>query len=234
MCSVRLTRPRSRAQPSAASMSALPIPRLAARSATASSPMYPSRSPVKCRLGLTLMTPAIASPSAATRTVPSPAAAAASESASHRRPAVRAAAWSRHGATPSASLGASARMASLSLSDAGRMLMPELSILATLARRPASIKAPTPPLWSRTLRFSCCYQRPGVVFCSKVSNRVSRREMPGRRPTDVGRVRRVLGCHGTGVGAGLPRDLGRGYHGTWVPSQERNWPVGPSSGRSAR
>ena len=31
--------------------------------------------------------------------------------------------------------------------------------------------------------------------------------------------------HGTGV---------PGYHGTWVPSQERNWPVGPSSGRSAR
>jgi hypothetical protein len=39
--------------------------------------MYASRSPVKCRLGLTLMTPAIASPSAATRTVPAPAAAAA-------------------------------------------------------------------------------------------------------------------------------------------------------------
>jgi len=98
--------------------------------------MYPSRSPVKCRLGLTLMTPAIASPSAATRTVPSPAAAAASESASHRRPAVRAAAWSRHGATPSASLGASAKIASLSASDAGRMLMPELSMpLASHADR---------------------------------------------------------------------------------------------------
>ena len=90
--------------------------------------MYPSRSPVKCRLGLTLMTPAIASPSAATKTVPSPAAAAASESASHRRPAARASSWSRHGATPSASLGASAKIASLSASDAGRMLMPELSI----------------------------------------------------------------------------------------------------------
>ncbi|MFY9650096.1 MAG: hypothetical protein WBF20_24630 [Trebonia sp.] len=127
MCSVRLTRPCSRAQPSAASTSALPIPRLAACSATASSPMYASRSPVKCRLGLTLMTPAIAFPSAATKTVPSPAAAA-SESASHRRPAARASFWSRHGATPSASLGASAKIASLSASDAGRMLMPELSM----------------------------------------------------------------------------------------------------------
>jgi hypothetical protein len=107
-------------------MSALPIPRLAARSATASSPMYPSRSPVKCRLGRTLMTPSIASPSTATKTAPSPAAAAASESASHRRPASRASFWSRHGATPSPSLGASAKIASLSASDAGRMLMPEL------------------------------------------------------------------------------------------------------------
>ena len=143
VCSVRLTRPCSRAQPSAASMSALPIPRLAARSATASSPMYPSRSPVKCRLGLTLMTPAIASPSAATKTVPSPAAAAASESASHRRPASRATAWSRHGATPSASLGASAKIASLSAPDAGRMLMPELSMpLASHADPPLKKRDP--------------------------------------------------------------------------------------------
>jgi hypothetical protein len=88
--------------------------------------MYPSCSPVKCRLGLMLMTPTIASPSAATRTVPPPAAAAASEPSSHRRPAARATSWSRHGATPSASLGASAKIASLSSSDAGRIVMSEL------------------------------------------------------------------------------------------------------------
>ena len=181
--SVRLTRPCSRAQPSAASTSALPTPRLAARSATASSPMYASRSPVKCRLGLTLITPAIASPSAATRTVPSPAAAAASESASHRRPTARASSWSRHGATPSASLGASAKIASLSASDAGRMLIPELSIPppSHAARPKKRDPAGQHPLRSRTLRFSCCYQRSGVIFCSYVGDRGATTG-PGCRP----------------------------------------------------
>jgi hypothetical protein len=104
--------------------------------------MYPSRSPVKCRLGRMVMTPAIASPSAATKTVPSPAVAAVSESVSHRRPASRATSWSRHGATPSASLGASATIASLSASDAGRMLMPEMSMpLASHAGPPLKKRA---------------------------------------------------------------------------------------------
>ena len=102
--------------------------------------MYPSRSPVKCRDALTLMTPTIASPAAATKTAPSPVATAASESASHRCPALRATSWSRHGAKPSASLGASAKIASLSTSDAGRIVMSELPMPLASHADPASKK----------------------------------------------------------------------------------------------
>lgn len=56
----------------------------------------------------------------ATKTAPSPRAAASSESASQRFPASLASAWSRHGAIPSASLGASAKIAAMSLRPAAR------------------------------------------------------------------------------------------------------------------
>src|SRR3984957_73158 len=80
-----------------------------------------------------VITPATPRSSAATRTAPSPAWAAASEPSNQRRPASSASAWSRHGATPSASRGPRSRIAARSASTAGRTMYPR-SPLARVCR----------------------------------------------------------------------------------------------------
>src|SRR3984885_847311 len=77
--------------------------------------------------------------SAAIRTAPPPVLAASSDSSSQHRPASSASAWSRHGATPSASLGASARIPAWSSSRAGRTRMFVSSIYQVSHRRPRLI-----------------------------------------------------------------------------------------------
>src|ERR1700722_18235693 len=152
-----------------------------------------------------VITPATPRSSAATRTAPSPAWAAASEPSNQRRPASSASAWSRHGATPSASRGPRSRIAARSASTAGRTMYPRAP-MARVCRIRRGTGSPDPD--EETGKEGARGSRESVAFAR--SGGRPDPEVDGRRWTGGGGREEVDGRRWTGEGGREVEGEGRG------------------------